>query len=138
MAHFVILPKFQEDEPKFRQALGNLCRSPSVEKHVRIVLAMEGLEGPNTQDKAERFMVVPRQLFEDTNATYHPLGILDRRLANHPAPVGFPAALEEIRCGLQTSATSAVFAECDIREVLFAPQIIVIRVKTPFVCDTVW
>ena len=30
----------------------------SGEKHKRIVLTMEGLEGPNSQDKAERFMAV--------------------------------------------------------------------------------
>ena len=56
-------------------------------------------------------MEVPCHLFEHTIATYHPLGILDSRLANHPAPVGLPAALEaeveELR-PLPTRAQSAM------------------------------
>ena len=83
-----------------RDTLEDLGRSPSVKTHVRIVLAIETLESPNNRDQAGCLMAVPCHLFEHTIATYHPLGILDRRLVNHPAPVGFPAALEEIRCGL--------------------------------------
>ena len=45
-------------------------------------------------------MAVPCHLFEHTIATYHPLGILYRRLVNHPTPVDFPEALEDVRFGL--------------------------------------
>ena len=47
----------------------NLGRSRSAEKHMRIVLMMKGLEGPNTQDKAERFMVATGHYLEDVMAT---------------------------------------------------------------------
>ena len=43
-----------------------LGRSPATEKHKRIVLTMEGLEGPNTQDKAERFMAATGHHLEDS------------------------------------------------------------------------
>ena len=56
--NFVVLPNYQEDEATFRGARENLRRARSGEKHKRIVLTMEGLEGPNSQDKAERFMAV--------------------------------------------------------------------------------
>ena len=65
VAHLVVLPNYQEDEAAFRRARENLRRARSGEKHKRIVLTMEGLEGPNSQDKAERFMAVCT-LFEDT------------------------------------------------------------------------
>ena len=50
VAHFVVLPNYQEDGTVHRETPENL------EKHKRIVLTMEGHEGPNAQDKAERFM----------------------------------------------------------------------------------
>ena len=37
-----------EDESLHRETLENLGRSPSAQKHMRIVLAMEAREGPNT------------------------------------------------------------------------------------------
>ena len=59
----------------FRETLENLGRSPSAEKHVRIMLPIEAREGPNTQDKAERLMAATGHLFEDMMATCHPPGI---------------------------------------------------------------
>ena len=56
-----------------------------------------GVFGPSTQDQAGRVM---SHLSENTLGTCHPTGILQGWLANHPAPVGYPAALEEMRCGL--------------------------------------
>ena len=52
VARFVILPNCKEDETILRETLGDRGCSPSAEKHMRLVLMMEGLEGPNTQDKA--------------------------------------------------------------------------------------
>ena len=75
VTHFVVLPNYQEDEAMLRETLENLGRSPSAEKHMRIVLAMEAREGPNTRDKAERLMAATGHLFEDMMATYHPPGI---------------------------------------------------------------
>ena len=46
-----------------------LAALPSAEKYMRIVLAMEAREGPNTQDKAERLMAATGHLFEDMMAT---------------------------------------------------------------------
>ena len=53
----------------------NVVRSPSAEKHGRIVLTMEALECPNTQVQAEHLMAVSGHLFEDIMATFHPPGI---------------------------------------------------------------
>ena len=41
VTHFVILPNYEEDETVLRETLGNLGCSPSADKHMRIVLAME-------------------------------------------------------------------------------------------------
>ena len=71
----VVFPNYQEDETLHRETLENLGRSPSAEKHMRMVLAMEGLEGPNTQGEAERFMAVIGHHLEEMMATYHSLGI---------------------------------------------------------------
>ena len=71
----VVFPNYQEDETLHREALENLGCSPSAGKHVRMVLAMEGLEGPNTQGKAERFMAETGHHLEEMMATYHPPGI---------------------------------------------------------------
>ena len=62
----------------FREPLENLGRSPSTEKHVRIVLAMEAREGPNARDKAERLMAATGHLFEDMMATHHSPGLAVR------------------------------------------------------------
>ena len=59
----------------FGETLENLGRSPSAEKHMRIVLAMEAREGPNAQDKTERVRSATGHLFEDVMATYHQPGI---------------------------------------------------------------
>ena len=77
--------------------LKNLGRSPATEKLKRNVLTMEGLEGPNTQDKAERFMAATGHHLEDLMATYHPLGIAGEvagKIVQHP--VGLPTTLQEI------------------------------------------
>ena len=55
VAHFIVLPNYKEVETLLRETLENLGRSLATEKHKRSGLTMEGLEGPNTQDKAERF-----------------------------------------------------------------------------------
>ena len=57
---------------------------------MRIVLMMEGLEGPNTQDKAERFMVATGHYLEDVMATCHPTGVGRFALSSN-------TTLEEIR-----------------------------------------
>ena len=75
VAHSVVLPNYQEDETLLRETLENLGRSRSTEKYIRLMLTMEGLDGPNTQDKAERFMAATGHLFEAMMATYHPSGI---------------------------------------------------------------
>ena len=72
--HFVILPNYQEDETLHRETLENLGRSPSAEKHMRMVLALECFEGPNTQGKAERFMAATGHHLEEMMANYHSLG----------------------------------------------------------------
>ena len=59
VAHFVVLPNHQEDGTMHRETPENL------EKHKRIVLTMEGLEGPNAQDKAERSLRANCQHLED-------------------------------------------------------------------------
>ena len=48
VAHLVVLPNHQEDKAVFRDAFEHLGRSPSPEKHMRIVWIMEAREGPNT------------------------------------------------------------------------------------------
>ena len=84
-----------------RESFENLGRSRSAEKHTRIVLMMEGLEGPDTQDKAERFMAATGHHLEDVVATCRTTGIAGEvagKIVQHP--VGLPTALEEIRCGI--------------------------------------
>ena len=69
---------------------------------MRIVLALEAREGPNTQDKAERLLAAIGHLFEDMMATHHPLGFAGKvagKAPNTQHPVGLPTALEEIWCG---------------------------------------
>ena len=70
VAHFVVLPNYQEVETLHRETLENLGCSPVTEKHKRTVLTMEGLEGPNTQDKAERLKATTGHS-EDVIATCH-------------------------------------------------------------------
>ena len=45
--HFMLLPNSRQDEAVFREALGNLVRSRSAEKHVHIVLVIGGLREPH-------------------------------------------------------------------------------------------
>ena len=51
VTHFVVLPNLQEDEGMLRETQENLCYSLLAEICMRIVLATEAREGPNTQDK---------------------------------------------------------------------------------------
>ena len=60
---------------RFRRAFGNLSRSSSAQKHVRIVLAMEAREGLNTENRVEHCTAVRDHLFEDMTATSHPLRV---------------------------------------------------------------
>ena len=55
---------------------GHDC-SPSAEKHMLMVLAMDTREGPDPEDKAEFLMAATGHLLEDLMATYHPHGIPD-------------------------------------------------------------
>ena len=41
VAHFVILPNYEEDETVLRETLENLGCSPSAQKHMRIVSTMD-------------------------------------------------------------------------------------------------
>ena len=66
-------PNYQEDESTHPETLENLGRSPATEKHKRTVLTMEGLDGPNPQDKAERLMAATGHHLEDMIADRHPL-----------------------------------------------------------------
>ena len=86
--------------------LKNLGRSPAT-GNKRTVLTMEGLEGPSTQDKAERFMTATGHHPEDVVATCHPPGIAGEvagKIVQHP--VGLPTTLEDMVRNF-TSATSA-------------------------------
>ena len=58
-----------------REKPEDLHSSPSVEKHVRTVLAMETCEGPNTLDTAEGLMVATGHIFDDVMANFHTPGI---------------------------------------------------------------
>jgi len=100
VAQFVVLPNYQVDEAMFGETLENLGRSPSAEKHVHIVLAMEPLESPNTQDTAERLMADTGNLFEDMMATWY---FWKGGWQIIQYPVGLPTALEEIWCGTPPS-----------------------------------
>ena len=48
------------------------------------MLATEAREGPNAQDKAERFMAETDLLFEEMMATYHKLGISGKVAGKSP------------------------------------------------------
>ena len=73
VTYFVIVPNFRENEAMQSKTLENLGRSPSEEKQVRIVLAIEGREGPSTQGRTEHLMEVRRHHFADKMATCRPL-----------------------------------------------------------------
>ena len=80
-----------------RETLGNLDRSPFAENCKRIVLAMKGLEGPNTQHKAERLMAATGHLLEDVMDTFHQPGVDEEvadKIVQHP--VVLQTTLEEI------------------------------------------
>ena len=88
---FAVLPN-SLDETTFRHPFGNLNRSPSAAKHVRIALAIEARDGLNTKDRAEHLTAGSDHLFEVMTATYHPLGICCWRGCRSPIqrPVGLP------------------------------------------------
>ena len=91
VAHFVVLPNYQEDETMHRETLENLDRCPETKKHKDVVLTMVGLEGPNTQDKAKRFMAATGHI-----ATCHPAGVAGKAAGKFiQYPAGLPSALEE-------------------------------------------
>ena len=94
--HFVVLPDNSEDETMHRETLEKFGRSPAT-GNKRTVLTMEGLEGPSTQDKAERFMTATGHHPEDVVATCHPPGIAGEvagKIVQHP--VGLPTTLEDV------------------------------------------
>ena len=62
-------------ETVLRVTLEDHDSSPSAEKHVCIVLAIEAPVGPNTQDRAEHLTAATGHLFEDVMATDHLPGI---------------------------------------------------------------
>ena len=68
VTHFVVHPKFQEEEAMFRKTLKSrplyFCR----ETHPHCV----GHEGPRGSDTAERLVVATAHLFEDVMIDYHP------------------------------------------------------------------
>ena len=76
------------------------------QKYVRMVLATKARERPNTQDKAERLKVATGHIFEDVIAHYHHLVLLERAVKIIQQLVGFPTALEEIRCGTSPAVCS--------------------------------
>ena len=63
VAHFVILPNFEEDETVLRETLEILGCSPSAEKHMSMVLALD------------RLVAATGHLFEEVMATSHPPGV---------------------------------------------------------------
>ena len=84
VAHFVILPNYEEDETVLRETPENLGCSPSAERHMRKV-SLENLfplsfSSPNTQDQVERLIAETGHHLEDTPNTQW----------------AFPTALEEI------------------------------------------
>ena len=97
VTYVVMLPYFREDEAVLREPPENLGRSSLAEKHMRIVLATEGREGPHSHDKAECPSVSLRQL-----VTY------SIQFTQHP--VGLGTALEEIRCGTSPAVCSRLSA----------------------------
>ena len=78
MINWVWLHWLMLHETLLRGILGNLGCSLSAEECIRLMLTMEGLEGPNTQDKAERFMAWTGHHLEDSRPTWVPafFGIL--------------------------------------------------------------
>ena len=94
-------------------------RSLSAEKLKRIVLPMEAREGPNTQDKAERFMAATGHHLEDMMATCHPPGRGGWDIIQHP--VGLPTGLEEILRGLHGRNLCSVFRTVGDAETLWRP-----------------
>ena len=57
-------------------------------KHKRIVWTIEGLEGPNTQDKVERVTAATGHLFEDMTAPIFRLVLLEGGRQVHPTSSG--------------------------------------------------
>lgn len=75
VSHIIILPNYKEDEQMLSHTLHNISRSPMARRCIRIVLAMEGREGPPGEQKAERLIRRHKHLFADMIAAYHPPGL---------------------------------------------------------------
>jgi len=82
--HIVILPNFKENERMLQDTLENLASSPMALDRVRVVLAMEGREGKEAREKAERLIKKTEHLFADIFATYHPAGVPGEVAASRP------------------------------------------------------
>ena len=99
VTYFVVLPKiFRRTRLCPENPLKILAALLRQKNSCTLVLAVEAREGPNTQDKAGRFMAATGHHFEDVMANCHPLGIAEEvagKIVQHP--VSLPTALEEIR-----------------------------------------
>ena len=99
VAHFVILPIYQEDETLHRETLENLGRSPAAEKHMRMVLAMDRLVA----------------------ATGHLLQGCDGQLSS--AWWAFPTSLEATRCRPHWRELTSMFMTIGNADTLCHPQL---------------
>ena len=66
--HVVVLPKFSGGRGYGQRTLKNLGRSPSAERRVHIGVGCKAREGPNTQERAERFMAATGHLSSTWNS----------------------------------------------------------------------
>ena len=100
-----------------------LKRDAGIDRHIVRLLQQRNvcsLCGPwrpagvrTLQGKAERLMTTTGQLFEEMMATYHSLGVAGKvagKIVQHP--MGFPTALEEIRCGTLPSSPQQCVHHC--------------------------
>ena len=104
VAHFVILPNYEEDETVLRETLENFGCSLSQQRNtcawypLKILAAL--VRQRNTCELCHRWTVSWRQLatsFEDVMATYHPPRIAEEVDCTSPnTQWAFPTALEEI------------------------------------------
>eukprot|EP00929_Paragymnodinium_shiwhaense_P118706 TRINITY_DN90626_c0_g1_i1.p1 TRINITY_DN90626_c0_g1~~TRINITY_DN90626_c0_g1_i1.p1 ORF type:complete len:694 (-),score=133.86 TRINITY_DN90626_c0_g1_i1:388-2469(-) len=74
-AHIVLLPNYKEDEAMLKQTLENIGKSPMARDHIWVVLGMEGREGVEGQQKAERLIAATKHLFAGIVASTHPKGL---------------------------------------------------------------
>jgi hypothetical protein len=121
--HIIILPNYKEDELMLQQTLENLGRSAIAGSCMRVVLAMEGREGPSGQHKAERLMQKTRHLFSDIMAAYHPPN-LSGELAGKSSNTqwAYRAALQHWRLELANVDASKVFLTVGDADTLWHPQ----------------